>query len=157
MLPRLHCYCILIVATISLVSSANSAERFAARPVVYNLVGKDSDPVTQQAFRRVYAEKFRVVDFSDRKSYVPSKCTHEVIPKPQRDSSGKVLHGNVRLGLIVTREGTVMSPFIIYSDNHALDPVVLATIKQWRGTPAQLNGSRIAITRAQDFTFKGNR
>ena len=50
-----------------------------------------------------------------------------------------------------------MLPFIIYSDNHALDPVVLAIIQKWRGTPAQLNGSRIAITRAQDFNFKADR
>jgi hypothetical protein len=156
MLLFIRCCCASIIATTALVQPTLSAERSTALAVIYNFVDKGSDSVNNQAFRRAYSGKFRVVDFSDKKSYVPSKCTHHIVPKPQHDSSGNLLHGNVRIGLIVTAEGTVMSPFIIYSDNHALDPVVLATVKQWRGTPAQLNGSRIAITRIQDFTFKGN-
>ena len=116
--------------------STNSAERAVALPVIYNFVGKDSNPANQQAFKWAYSKKFRVIDFFDKKSYVPSRCTHKVVPKPQRDSSGHVLHGKVRVGLIVTTEGTVTSPFIIYSDNHTLDTIVLATIKQWRGAPA---------------------
>jgi TonB family protein len=157
MLPLVRCCCASIIATTVLVPSTNSAERSAALPVIYNFVSKGSDPAIQQAFKRAYSGKFRVVDFSDKKSYLPSKCTNPIVPKPQRDSSGHVLHGSVLVGLIVTTQGTVMSPFIINSDNHVLDPVVLATIKQWRGTPAQLNGSRIAITRTQKITFKANR
>ena len=133
----------------------NAKERTDGRekPVVYNHTLKDGDPGDQMVRAR-YGKKYRIVEFRNDPTYIPSKNTKRIAPTPQRDAAGNLLTGSVRLCLIVTTEGRVLEPFVERSTNRKLDPVVLEVIKQWRGTPARLNGQPISIALYQDFTFR---
>lgn len=136
-----------------LTSDALGKQASSAKPTVYNHVTKRSNPVEEQAIKRAYGARFNIVDFSDAKSFVRSRCTERLAPKSQRDASGRLLIGSIRVVFIVTSEGYVTEPFILRSNNHSLDAIVLATMKKWRGAPARLNGAAVSTLEGQDFSF----
>jgi outer membrane biosynthesis protein TonB len=138
----------------SLTQDALGKEASSAKPTVYNYVTKNSNPVEEQAVKKVFRTKFNIVDIGDEKSYVRSRCTKRVVPKPQRDASNHLLIGYVRVVFIATSRGYVIEPFILRSNNHSLDAIVLAKIKEWRGAPARLNGVAVSTLVSQDFDFR---
>ena len=137
-----------------LVSSLHAKERAEGRqkPVVYNHVLEEGN-AEDQIVKARYGNKYRIVEFRNDPTYIRSKNTKRVIPKPQRDVAGKLVTGSVRVCLIVTAQGRVADPFVIRSTNRKLDPVVLEAIKYWRGEPARLHGQAISIALSQDVTF----
>jgi TonB family protein len=143
---------ILFVASLTLDARGKEASR--AKPIVYNYVTKNSNPVEEQAVKRAYGTKFNIVDIGDEKAYVRSRCTKRVMPNAQRDISNRLLIGNIRVLFIITSGGYVIEPLILRSNNHSLDAIVLATIKEWRGAPARLNGVAVSTLVSQDFDFR---
>jgi TonB family protein len=142
-----------IVLYASLTSAVLGKQASSAKPTVYNHVTKRSNPVEEQTIKRAYGTRFNIVDFSDAKSFVRSRCTKRVVPKSQRDASGRLLIGSIRVVFIVTSEGYVTEPVILRSNNHSLDAIVLTTMKKWRAAPARRNGAAVSTLEAQDFAF----
>jgi TonB family protein len=124
------------------------------KPVVYNRVGKDSNPAEESTVRRKYETKFQIVDIGERRSFVlPKWPKQEKRPPPPRDASGRVLRGTLRLVSIINSEGSVMEPFILRSSNQLLNAPVLREAKQWHFTPARLDGSPVATLVVEDLIF----
>ena len=124
-----------------------------AKPTVYNHIGKGSDRSVNAKAKALYRGKFTIVDFSDNRGYSRSMVTKELIPRPVFEN-GRSVKGDVRVVVVVNQEGRALMPFVVHSTNPKLNQTVLNVITQWRGTPARLNGTPIAVLLHQDFTFK---
>jgi len=124
----------------------------ADKPMVYNHVDKGSESPGDTEAKTLYREKFKIVDFSSERGYTRSKNTKRLIPRPVIEN-GRSVKGDVRLVFIVNQEGRVVMPSVVHSTNTKLNQTVLNVITQWRGTPALLNGTPIAVLLYQDFRF----
>lgn len=133
---------------------AQAKERPRAKPPVYNHVAGDSVPGFGRAIRAAYGTRFKIIVILDSKSFVRSRCTQRVTPRPQRDASGRLLVGDVRVAFIVTSEGRIIEPFILESSNRLLNDTVVSAMKEFRGAPARLNGVPISTVEWLDFSFQ---
>ena len=123
------------------------------KPIVYNHVGKNSERSDDAKAKTLYREKFKIIDFSGERGYTRSKVTKKLIPPPVIEY-GRSVKGDVRVVIVVNQDGRPIMPFVVRSTNPKLNQAVLNVIAQWRGTPALLNGSPIAVLLYQDFTFR---
>lgn len=137
------------------VCSAGHA-RTSEKPKVYNYVGPGADLAGDSEMKAIFGKKYAIVDLVNKKGYVASKPTTRVSPKPLMEN-GHALEGSVRVALIVNAQGQVREPVVISSTNRKLNETVLNAIRQWRGTPARLNGVAVPMVYSQDFTFTRRR
>jgi hypothetical protein len=122
------------------------------RPVLYNLIVKDADPI-DQTIRERYGAKYDIVEVRRQFSYTSPKLTKTRFPNPVYDKNNEEISGSVRVCVVVTADGRLVDPFILGSANPLLQGPVLEVLKQFRAIPARVNGAPAAVVDALKFTF----
>src|SRR5436190_17867699 len=131
---------------------AEARKKRSGRPVLYNLIVKEADPI-DQLIREQYTGKYDMVEVRDRSTYASPKLTKSRFPNPVYDQNNVEIAGSVRVCIVVTADGRLVDPFILGSANPLLTAPVLEILKQFRAVPARVNGAPAAVVDALKFTF----
>jgi TonB family protein len=134
----------LLLGLLTLAASARAQQSTAtaSKPTLYNPVEKGGsrwDPVV----RRAYAVHFKVIDRPGTQFTLPTPKSR-ALPRPIY-ASGQLITGDCLLAFVVTADGHAVDPIILESSDRRLNSSVLAVIRDWRFTPARLDGSPVAI------------
>ncbi len=86
----------------------------------------------------------------DKEPTVVKKVEPEYPPKALKDS----LEGNVFLKVLVSISGDVTKAQIIRTDDELFNEAALAAARQWKFTPAILNGKPVAVWVSIPFRFR---
>jgi hypothetical protein len=124
----------------------------SARPVIYNFIGQEADPIDQMVRDR-YGRKYEIVEIRKEPTYVSAKLTRTRFPNPVFDNANMEVSGFVRVCVIITADGRLVDPFIIHSANPLLERPVLEVLKEFRAIPARLHGAPVAVVDALRFRF----
>ena len=124
----------------------------SARPVIYNFIGKEADPIDQM-IRDRYGGKYEIVEIRREPTYFSAKLTRTRYPNPVYDNANMEVSGTVRVCMIITADGRLVDPFIIGSANPLLVGPVLEVLKEFRALPARLHGAPVAVVDALRFRF----
>ena len=147
---------LIIVVIAAIVSTqdghAEGRKERSGRPVLYNLIVKEADPV-DQTIRDLYGRKYDIVEVRKESTYVGPKLTKTRFPNPVYDKNNMEVSGSVRVCVVVNADGRVVDPFIMGSANPLLTGPVLEVLKQFRAIPARVNGAPVAVVDAFKFTF----
>jgi len=120
---------------------------------VYNDIGGDASVTLDRAIKGAYGAHYTIVDMDRAKGYSGPRPTAGELPSTAAGPSGEPLAGYVLAAYIVTVEGVVADPVILKATDKRLGDVALEAMRRWRFSPATLNGSAVASTAAQEFTF----
>ena len=131
---------------------AEGRKERSGRPVLYNLIVKEADPI-DQTIRERYGAKYDIVDVRRQVSYVSPKLTKTRFPNPVFGKDNEEISGSVRVCFVVTADGRLVDPFILGRANPLLEGPVLEVLKQFRANPARVNGAPAAVADALKFTF----
>jgi hypothetical protein len=131
---------------------AEGRKERSGRPVLYNLIVKEADPI-DQTIRERYAAKYDIVEVRRQFSYSSPKLTKTRFPNPVFDNNNAEVSGSVRVCFVVTADGRLVDPFILGPANPLLEGPVLEVLKQFRANPARVNGAPAAVVDALKFTF----
>jgi hypothetical protein len=131
---------------------AEGRKERSGRPVLYNLIVKEADPI-DQTIRERYAAKYDIVEVRRQFSYSSPKLTKTRFPNPVFDKNNEEVSGSVRVCVVVTADGRLVDPFIMGPANPLLAGPVLEALKQFRANPARVNGAPAAVVDALKFTF----
>jgi hypothetical protein len=131
---------------------AEARKERSGRPVLYNLIVKEADPIDQM-IRERYGGKYDIVEVRKPSPYVSPKLTKTRFPNPVFDQNNVEVAGSVRVCVVVTADGRLVDPFILGSANPLLAAPVLEVLKQFRAVPARVNGAPAAVVDALKFTF----
>jgi hypothetical protein len=145
---------VVLVSCCCLPSVSGRAASGSEKPVIYREVKSPSNAHVDEALRRAYASRFRIVSVRPQDGFVHSICTRRIIPQPHYDGRGRLIAGFVRVGFVITSAGQIAHPVTLSSTNGALDPIVYQTMQTWRGTPARFKGKAVPCLEFQDFTFR---
>jgi hypothetical protein len=131
---------------------AEGRKERSGRPVLYNLIIKEADPI-DQLIRERYGGKYDIVEVRSQISYSSPKLTKTRFPNPVYDNNNAEVSGSVRVCFVVTADGRLVDPFILGPANPLLEGPVLEVLKQFRANPARVNGAPAAVVDALKFTF----
>ena len=126
----------------------------APKPTVYNRVHGEFTDLDKQ-FVAAYEAKFTVVNLRDEDAaqYTPPEATAGELPRTFRMGDGKFLGGDLLVGFVISPEGRVTDPVILKSSDQRLNAAALKAMEEWRFKPAKVNGSIVATSAAQNFSF----
>jgi TonB family protein len=120
---------------------------------VYNDIGGDASVTLDRAIKGAYGARYTIVDMDRAKGYAGPRATAGELPSTAAGPAGEPLSGYVLAAYIVTAEGAVSDPVVLKATDKRLGAVALEAMRRWRFSPATLNGSAVASTAAQEFTF----
>lgn len=144
---------ILLVAGLT-AFALNALAADAPKPTVYNRVHGEYTELDKQ-FVAAYEAKFTVVNVRDEDAaqYTPPEPTEGELPRTFRTGDGKFLGGDVLAGFVISPEGRVTDPVILKSSDQRLNAPALKAMEEWRFKPGKVNGSVVATSAAQNFSF----
>jgi len=131
---------------------AESRKERSARPVIYNFISQEADPI-DQAIRDRYGGKYEIVEIRREPTYFSARLTRTRFPNPVYDKENMEVSGSVRVCVIVTTDGRLVDPFIVGVANPLLVGPVLEVLKEFRASPARLHGAPVAVVDALKFRF----
>ncbi len=131
---------------------AEGRKERSSRPVLYNLIVKEADPI-DQTIRERYGAKYDIVEVRRQFSYLSPKLTKTRFPNPVYNQNNEEVAGAVRVCFVVTADGRLVDPFIMGTANPLLEGPVLEVLKQFRANPARVNGAPAAVVDVLKFTF----
>ena len=131
---------------------AEGRKERSAKPLLYNFVGKEADPIDQM-IRDRYGRKYEIVEIRKEPTYVSAKLTKARFPNPVFDDANIEVTGTVRVCVIITANGRLVDPFIMASANPLLERPILEVLKEFRAIPARLHGAPVAVVDALRFRF----
>jgi hypothetical protein len=150
-LSPLKILAIALAAAVFILPAARAEQ--APKPIVYNNLDGDGSKELDRVIKEAYSKAYTVRDTRSADGYVEPDATAGTLPKEAQDESGQALAGYVLVVYIVGIDGTVENPLVIRSSDARLSAVALGAMVHWRFTPGQLNGTPVATTAAQEFTF----
>ena len=124
----------------------------SGRPLLYNLIVKEGDPVDQM-IRELYSGKYEIVEVRNPRSYSSPKLTKSRFPNPVFDDANMEVAGSVRVCFVITTDGRLVDPHVYGSANPLLKGPVLEVLKEFRAIPARVNGAPVAVVDGAKFTF----
>jgi len=131
---------------------AQAQKERSARPVIYNFISQEADPIDQMVRDR-YGRKYEIVEIRQEPTYAGARLTRTRFPNPVYDNANMEVSGSVRVCVIITADGRLVDPFIIGSANPLLVRPVLEVLKEFRAIPARLHGAPVAVVDALKFRF----
>jgi hypothetical protein len=131
---------------------AEGRKERSARPVIYNYIGHEADPIDQM-IRDRYGPKYEIVEIRKEPAYFSARLIRTRFPNPVFDAANMEVSGSVRVCVIVTADGRLVDPFIIGSAKPLLVGPVLEVLKEFRARPARLHGIPVAAVDAFKFRF----
>jgi len=131
---------------------AQAQKERPARPVIYNFISQEADPIDQMVRDR-YGRKYEIVEIRKEPTYAGARLTRTRFPNPVYDNANMEVSGSVRVCVIITADGRLVDPFIIGSANPLLVRPVLEVLKEFRATPARFHGAPVAAVDALKFRF----
>jgi hypothetical protein len=131
---------------------AEAQKERSARPVIYNFIGHEADPIDQM-IRDRYGRKYEIVEIRREPTYASARLTRTRFPNPVYDNANMEVSGSVRVCVIITADGRLVDPFIIGSANPLLVRPVLEVLTEFRAIPARLHGAPVAVVDALKFRF----
>ena len=78
---------------------AEGRKERSGRPVLYNLIVKEADPI-DQTIRERYGAKYDIVDVRRQFNYVSPKLTKTRFPNPVYDNNNAEVSGSVRVCVV---------------------------------------------------------
>jgi len=152
LLPRAVIVFVLVAIGFGRNVRAEERKEHSARPVIYNFIGHEADPIDQM-IRDRYGRKYEIVEIRKEPTYVSAKLTRTRFPNPVYDNENMEVSGSVRVCMIVTADGRLVDPVIVGSANPLLVPPVLEVLKEFRAIPARFHGAPVAVVEALTFRF----
>jgi hypothetical protein len=131
---------------------AQGGKERSSKPVLYNFIAKEGDPI-DQLIRERYSRKYGVVELRNASSYTEAKLTKTRFPNPVYDNENKEVSGSVRVCFVVTADGRLVDPFIYGSASPLLEGPVLEALREFRAVPARVKGASVASVETLRFTF----
>jgi hypothetical protein len=131
---------------------AEGRKERSGRPVLYNFIARDGEPI-DQTIREQYGAKYDIVEIRDRSSFSSPRLTNKRFPNPVFDQNNVEISGSVRVCVVITADGRLVDPVVVGPANPLLTGPVLEVLKTFRATPARVNGSPVAVADAYKFTF----
>ncbi len=114
-----------------------------SKPTVYIHITRENDPL-DKAIENAYAKNFTIVEVRNSKEFNPAVVRESVHPHLVLSESTQEPKGDVLVVIIVTTDGRPIEPVILKSADKRLNAAMLDAVKQWRFTPARLNGSSVS-------------
>ena len=133
-------------------SQAQGGRERSSKPVLYNLIAKEGEPIDQR-IRERYARKYELVELRREPTYVRAKLTKARFPNPVYDKDNQEVSGSVRVCFVITGDGRLVDPFIYGSASPLLEGPVLGVLKEFRAVPGRVKGAPVATVEAVKFTF----
>ena len=145
---------LLLLAAIVSAQAGNAEGRKerSGRPVLYNFIAREADPIDQM-IRNRYGSKYEIIETRDARTFVSPKLTKTRFPNPVFDKNNEEIAGSVRVCFVITADGRLVDPQIFGSANPLLERPVLEVLKEFRASPARVNGAPVAVVDAVKFTF----
>jgi hypothetical protein len=113
---------------------AEGRKERSGRPVLYNLIVKEADPV-DQTIREQYGGRYDIVEVRDRTAYASPKLTKTRFPNPVFDQNNVEIAGSVRVCVVVTADGRLVDPVIVGPANPLLAAPVLEVLNNFAPFP----------------------
>jgi hypothetical protein len=134
--------------------SACAGQALPAKPVVYNLIAGPGD-LGRQVFHQIYDPAFQVVDLSKSEAaYVLPRLKEGPPPTVAVEEDIEIEEETeVMVLFVVTVEGRVAHPVILWSSDLHLTVAVLDALCRWVFEPARVNGEKVSATAGQRFVF----
>ena len=138
----------------SLPQGVRAADRndHSARPVIYNYITKEGEPIDQM-IRDRYGRKYELVELRKEPTYVNPRLTKAPYPVQVFDDANMPVYGSVRVCFVITTSGRLVDPFIIGTANPLLAGPVLEILKEFRAVPARVKGAPVAVVESLKFRF----
>jgi len=124
----------------------------SARPVIYNYIVKEGDPIDQM-IRDRYARKYEIVELRKEAAYVNPRLTKAPDVVQVFDDANLPVYGSVRVCFVITTSGRLVDPFVIGTANPLLTGPVLEILKEFRAVPARVKGAPVAVVESLKFRF----
>jgi hypothetical protein len=152
LLPRAVVVFVLVAIGFAQNVRAEPRKERSARPVIYNYISPEADPIDQM-IRDHYGPKYEIVEIRREPTYFSARLTRTRFPNPVFDAANMEVSGSVRVCVIITADGRLVDPFIIGSAKPLLVGPVLEVLKEFRARPARLHGIPVAAVDAFKFRF----
>jgi hypothetical protein len=142
----------LLLAALALLPASGRAAA-PAKPVIYNNLAGDGSVELDRSIKAAYGSTYAIVDTSRAAGFAEPAPTAGELPRLAMDAHGQPISGYCLIVYIVSAAGLVSDPVIVRWSDERVCPVALAAMGDWRFTPGRLNGTAVASTAAQEFTF----
>jgi hypothetical protein len=145
---------VFLLAAVGLAPSVQAGPRKerSGRPVIYNHITENADPI-DQTIRERYGGKYEIVEIRKDPTFASARLTRAPFPNPVFDKADVEVSGVVRVCVIITADGRLTEPFVAGPANPLLVAPVLEALKEFRAVPARLNGKPVAAVDALKFRF----
>lgn len=105
----------------------------------------------QSAVQQQGAGAFSLADLDTK-----PKPIQRVPPKYPRELAKRGISGTVRIEFTVDKNGRVVSPRVVSSDNRQFNDAAMDALRQWRFEPGQRGGQKVAFKMEQPIRFEAN-
>lgn len=139
--------------------AAEEAMVVAAKDAERRRIEAERAPLVQQriagGMSEQMAQAYSLDELRALENQVPPKALREVRPMYTAEAMRNKITGAVRMVALVGTDGTVLDARITQSLDqvYGLDKEALVAVRQWRFTPATLNGAAVEATVIIELTF----
>ena len=152
-------FCFLTI-TILLVSPGlvqAESKRDESKPLVYAAVDGESEQLVRGA-RKVYADKFRFFEVNQKQGFSPGglkgSFTSTLRFRDLRSMRVSDVPGKISYAMVVTPEGKVVEPRILFSTDAVVSKYVTERIKNERYFPARWHGVPVYSLHVEEWTIR---
>ena len=144
----------ILLASPGLVQSQSKTDD--SKPLVYAAVDRQSEPLVRDA-RKVYAEKFRFFEVKQPQGFSPGGLkgneTSTLRFRDPRSMRVSDVPGKISYAVVVTPEGKVVEPRILFSTDAVVSKYVTERIKNERYVPVRWHGASVYSLHVEDWKF----
>ena len=144
---RFHCCCLVVLVLSA--QAATAAEPARGRPMLYNYIS-EAGPGAERILQQTYGPRYTIVSAGKASGLTPPKITLQTYPLYGRVPGGP---GKVAVAFIVTPNGRVKDPVVIYSTQPRINRMVREMVSKWLWQPAKLNGAPVPSIMAHYVGF----
>lgn len=134
------------------------SKKDASKPLVYADVNKESEQLVRAA-RKVYADKFRFFEVKQKQGFSPGGLkgfyTSTMRFRDPRSMRVSEVPGKISYAVIVTPDGKVVEPRILYSTDAVVSKYVIERIKSERYFPTRWQGTPVYSLHVEEWKFGG--
>ena len=132
------------------------AKKDESKPLVYADVNKESEPLVRDA-RKAYADRFRFFEVRQKQGFSPGglKGTYTSTLRFRDPRSMRVseVPGKVSYAVIVTPDGKVIEPRILFSTDAVVSKYVIERVRSERYFPTRWRGAPVYSLHVEEWKF----
>jgi hypothetical protein len=132
------------------------SKRDESKPLVYAAVDRESEQLVRGA-RKVYAEKYRFFEVNQKQGFSPGglkgSFTSTLRFRDPRSMRVSDVPGKIGYAVVVSPEGKVVEPRILFSTDALVSKYVTERIKNEQYFPARWHGAPVYSLHVEEWKF----